>query len=171
MSAHTPTPWSNDGNNIQFWTDRGLMFIAECEEQVDAARIVQCVNACEGMDDPEKEIKIMLELESKFKEDLKRANERGDSNRKMMVEQSEMNVTMKRELESLRAENDKLELVQTDLVFENQVYRGQIESLRAERDGLVEALRATLPILNDVVHPRIDWVRGTVRTTLAKYEK
>ena len=71
---------------------------------------------------------------------------------------------------SLRAENDKLESVQTDLVFENQVYRGQIEELRAEKSELIEALRATLPILNHVVHPRIDWVRGTVRQTLAKYE-
>ena len=76
--------------------------------RANAARIVQCVNACEGLNDPEKEIKIMRELESKFKEDLKRANERGDSNRKMMVEQSEMNVIMKRELESLRAENAEL---------------------------------------------------------------
>ena len=120
---HTATPWEIKGNvlfqkgttktiatvHIQnnFDSVRGKL-VKDTESEANAARIVQCVEACEGMDDPEKEIKIMRELESKFKEDLKRANERGDSNRKMMVEQSEMNVAMKRELESLRAVNAEL---------------------------------------------------------------
>ena len=88
-------------------------------------------------------------------------------------------------IESLRAENaelnaladkndieiEKLQSVQTDLVFENQVYRGKVEELESERSELIEALRATLPFLEIVNHHRIDWIRGTVRTTLAKYEK
>ncbi len=149
---HTATPWTDDKFiPIPAGDDRLLLGSFRQKPKV-AVRVLseenfqrakQCVNACEGFNDPEKEIKIMRELESKFKEDLKRSNERGDSNRKMMVEQSEMNVAMKRELESIRAENAEL----------------------------IEALRATLPILNDVVHEQIDWVRIIVRTTLAKYEK
>ena len=75
---------------------------------------------------------------------------------------------------TLRAENDKLELVQTDLVFENQVYRGQIEELRSEKAELIEALRRVRTYLvdnNDVLAPfpnrsEID----NIQQTLAKYE-
>lgn len=49
-------------------------------------------------------------------------------------------------------------------------WQSELESLRAENAELIEALRATLPILNDVVHEQIDWVRIIVRTTLAKYK-
>jgi hypothetical protein len=55
-------------------------------------------------------------------------------------------------------------------VFFEQILEDYTESLRAEKAELIEALRATLPILKDVDHPRIDWVRGNVRQTLAKYE-
>lgn len=96
MSAHTPTPWHQDGLVVKDSQNNIIAYIES--EREDAARIVQCVNEHDGL-----------------------------------IE--------------------------------------QIKSLRAERDGLVEALRSTLPILNHVVHPRIDLVRGTVRQTLAKYEK
>lgn len=124
---HTATPWTDDkftpipaGDDtlgLGIFRARPKVAVRVLSEE-NYQRAKQCVEACEGMDDPEKEIKIMRELESKFKEDLKRANERGDSNRKMMVEQSEMNVTMKRELESLRAVNAEL-----------------IEALRAVKDS------------------------------------
>ena len=111
---HTAAPWHQDGLVVK---DSQNNIIAYIElERSDAARIVQCVNACEGMDDPEKYHREMKEI-------------------------------------GVRQLWDEL------------------ESLRAENAELIEALSATLPILNDVVHEQIDWVRIIVRTTLAKYEK
>lgn len=55
--------------------------------------------------------------------------------------------------------------------WQSEQTQSELESLRSENAELIEALSATLPILNDVVHEQIDWVRIIVRITLAKYEK
>jgi hypothetical protein len=46
---HTPTPWTNNECNITYYTKRGNFFVAECEREEDAARIVQCVNEYDGL--------------------------------------------------------------------------------------------------------------------------
>jgi len=64
MSAqHTPGAWYVEGANPpRIYANNGLEIIAQCDsakemtkagELANAARIVACVNACEGMADPE----------------------------------------------------------------------------------------------------------------------
>lgn len=99
--------------------------------------------------------------------------------------------------ESLRAENaelnaladkndieiEKLQSVQTDLVFENQVYRGKVEELESERAELIEALKGMVYIVQDSSGVYGYHKNGNIAywdefnevdnalTTLAKYEK
>lgn len=72
MSKHTKEPWVQGDcsrNMIYAWkgqvlvfTDDGYRIIVSCnqnypeEAEANARRIVACVNACAGMDDPEKEV-------------------------------------------------------------------------------------------------------------------
>lgn len=54
---HTPEPW-----NIDFICEHeGFGWSGNSFDKADRLRIVQCVNACAGMDDPEEEIKSLRE--------------------------------------------------------------------------------------------------------------
>jgi hypothetical protein len=62
---HTPEPWKVDGGKCRnaIVHEFGQMAIAECwyrgnweNTRANAARIVACINACAGMEDPAKEI-------------------------------------------------------------------------------------------------------------------
>jgi hypothetical protein len=65
---HTPTPWHSSTFEVY---DENEQIIADCGYSEDyftedgckanAARIVQCVNACEGLDDPERYFRQMTE--------------------------------------------------------------------------------------------------------------
>ncbi len=60
MSEHTPGPWVNTGGTIESgtgWHIASAVNTAGGNSIANANRIVACVNACEGMDDPEAEIK------------------------------------------------------------------------------------------------------------------
>ncbi|SIR65592.1 hypothetical protein SAMN05880558_1249 [Aeromonas sp. RU39B] len=74
MSQHTPEPWVIDdraGLSTNFYQDDTAgSIIGSCEEykfayrslderKANARRIVECVNACAGMDDPEQEIQSL----------------------------------------------------------------------------------------------------------------
>jgi len=48
---HTPTPWTKYG--FEVFNENRRKRIADCENTDDADRIVQCVNACEGLSDEE----------------------------------------------------------------------------------------------------------------------
>lgn len=62
---HTPEPWRTNG----IWIDAGTSAtVAYCRngnpnDADNAARAVQCVNACAGMDDPAAEIARLREIE------------------------------------------------------------------------------------------------------------
>jgi hypothetical protein len=60
---HTPTPWHVEAFEVY---DTQKLIIADCGliddldiVEANAARIVQCVNACEGMGDPEMVMRVM----------------------------------------------------------------------------------------------------------------
>ena len=59
---HTPEPWEQSGTNI---IDSRGFYLGECRSEKGAARIVACVNACAGMEDPAKEIfRLHAELQA-----------------------------------------------------------------------------------------------------------
>jgi tagatose-1,6-bisphosphate aldolase len=51
---HSPEPWDY---SRKFIFDNEACIVADCADRQDAARIVACVNACEGIEDPEDFIK------------------------------------------------------------------------------------------------------------------
>jgi hypothetical protein len=62
MSEYTPGPWVNTGGTIESnlgWHIASAVNTAGGNSIVNANRIVACVNACEGMGDPEAEIKTI----------------------------------------------------------------------------------------------------------------
>lgn len=64
MSEHTPEPWKtiewDDGSTgIYTNTDDRIAEIDYYDNQHDARRIVACVNACAGMDDPDTELSAL----------------------------------------------------------------------------------------------------------------
>jgi hypothetical protein len=70
---HTPEPWEK----IEDWVKKGgekvaLVYgIDNTQEHANAARIVACVNACAGMDDPAAEIERLRAIESDMPEVLR----------------------------------------------------------------------------------------------------
>lgn len=84
-TKHTPTPWdadsapgllqTADGRIIATLTPDagdGLVPWTEAEQEANAARIVQCVNACEGMADPAHALRIVREELATVREFLRR---------------------------------------------------------------------------------------------------
>ena len=67
--THTPEPWETSVNEDRQWDiceAGGGDMIADLafrghEGEADAKRIAVCVNACEGMKDPEAEVKALRE--------------------------------------------------------------------------------------------------------------
>jgi hypothetical protein len=63
MSKHTPEPWEHDGElnkdyDIDIWSKNSAVNICEMSKTdgsqlTNANRIVSCVNAMQGIDDPE----------------------------------------------------------------------------------------------------------------------
>jgi hypothetical protein len=60
MSEHTKEPWMYTGKNQNathdIWSSNKLHFISAESSEPDATRIVSCVNACAGIDDPAAEL-------------------------------------------------------------------------------------------------------------------
>jgi hypothetical protein len=59
---HTPTKWISDFDaiySIHHGLDDERVYVGYCLDEADAARIVQCVNACDGLHDPEFVLRIM----------------------------------------------------------------------------------------------------------------
>ncbi len=61
MSKHTPEPWKSKGCVIRkdgFFEGkaRDNAYIGECDAEENSVRIVACVNACAGMENPAEEI-------------------------------------------------------------------------------------------------------------------
>jgi len=68
MTKHTPEPWTIVRSRGYLYDGIGKnndCAVFEEARESDALRIVQCVNACAGMSDPEKEI---TELRQRIKE-------------------------------------------------------------------------------------------------------
>lgn len=166
---HTATPWIV--NKIVQWSieDNDRNPIADCGDYQDqypngianAARIVQCVNACEGLDDPEKWIKQQKEYRTEM------------SNSTLSAE-VDKRIAIQSELESLRAANAELQSR-----FENEardlgVAEHEIEQLKSANAELVEALRNAWSALKEADR-RFSIKTGnslteSINTTLAKYE-
>ncbi len=53
MSKHTPEPWKLEDPRTAFDANWSVIFVSN---QKDAPRIIACVNACAGMEDPQAEI-------------------------------------------------------------------------------------------------------------------
>jgi len=71
MGEHTQGKWEHSGNQIV----SGAQEICEMEacyrqgeRKANAARIVSCVNACEGMDDPAKDIAALRAENAKLRD-------------------------------------------------------------------------------------------------------
>jgi hypothetical protein len=104
MSAHTPTPWEIDDlaiSSVNPPEDYGDII---CEAPIgwddsmkrweaNAARIVQCVNACEGISNEDLSVKVQIQLSNLAYKVDRNAQERNKA---------------ESELESLRAERDAL---------------------------------------------------------------
>jgi len=84
MSEHTPGPWSvhveedNGFQNISIKEIHRCLYDTEWADPEDferdlanACRIAACVNACEGMDDPETEIKQLQAENARLREALR----------------------------------------------------------------------------------------------------
>jgi hypothetical protein len=85
MSEHTPGPWSvhveedNGFQNISIEEIHRCLYDTEWADPEDferdlanACRIAACVNACEGMDDPETEMKQLQAENARLREALER---------------------------------------------------------------------------------------------------
>ena len=57
-------PWdrSNDEFNEPVISDRNVIPKAECYDEKEADRIISCVNACAGIEDPERVVPLLVEL-------------------------------------------------------------------------------------------------------------
>ena len=67
MSKHTPGPWVLDGQRtggIARHIPRSTMYddVATAYSNTDAARIVECVNALDGVENPAEFVRIAKEL-------------------------------------------------------------------------------------------------------------
>lgn len=132
---HTPTPWEvvehKDRNETDIISDRN--FIAQLkhysDDDITFDRLVVINGKVKRVTDPIQSV--------------------GKANAARIVQCVNEYDGLIETIAALRAENDKLESVQTDLVFENQVYRGQIESLQSEKAELIEALRGMLDIVKE----------------------
>ena len=65
MSEHTKAPWVCTGGTIESVTGWHIGWTTGNNSIANAHRIVACVNACEGMEDPEAEIKALCAGEVK----------------------------------------------------------------------------------------------------------
>lgn len=135
---HTPTPWEvgaskrsvikADGQNSKviaaMRTSDSIIngSFADGEPEANAARIVQCVNACEGLDDPEKWIKHQKE----YRNEMSNSTLSQEVDKRLMLES---------ELATLRAE--KAELI--------EALRGIIKNWD---DSYFKTAEFTAPIIN-----------------------
>lgn len=124
MTAHTPGPWEVFPNYTSGQIDIGPIEhhsnLVRCvatfgmEEMPDASRIVACVNACEGMDDPAAELELLRDMAATLL----------DSN-----------------AGSLRAERDALRLEVERNGEAIKLVADQADAWRLERDALRGALQ------------------------------
>ncbi len=72
---HTPEPWSCESGHVIAEQTEGNILIANCnasyvlsplQKALNAERIVACVNACKGMDDPGSEIQDLRQTQDEL---------------------------------------------------------------------------------------------------------
>lgn len=124
MSNHTPEPWKSQGS-VFYGNDSHDIGYADGFSQtleqdvINAARIVQCVNACAGMENPAEEIaKLKAENEQLSADFWKVHKERTNA---------------EREVARIQKERD--------------AYFDRLHELRADRQRLIEALEEAIPYL------------------------
>ena len=122
---HTPTPWSISPR-YPYHICNDFRMVANCETQIDAARIVQCVNACDGIYEPEMFIRVMRGIKVKSSKVTNQGAEVVFDVEKAI---EEMNVTAA-ELESLRAE--KAELIEA-----LRSIKDRLQIVMSEPNGIV----------------------------------
>lgn len=72
---HTPEPWSCESGHVIAEQTEGNILIANCnasyvlnqlQKEANAERIVACVNACQGMVDPDSEIQDLKQTQDEL---------------------------------------------------------------------------------------------------------
>jgi hypothetical protein len=121
MDKHTPESWEARGVVIFYCPDGDVFLIGKTQTKKDARRIVACVNACAGMDDPAVEIKAKDTRIAELEEQLSAEREKVDRLR------------------------DNLLLVRDAYLSQPERQRTENVCLVGEMDGIIEALSATDP--------------------------
>ena len=140
---HTATPWilEKDCDFIlaEYKIDRIVCRFFDSEEEPysnykdNAARIVQCVNACEGLSNEDLEVKVQIQLSNLAYKVDRNAQERDKAESK---------------LESVRAEN--AELIEALRVGRNELERAKmslIQSDYSEQSSTIQSINNALTTL------------------------